>query len=88
MESIVCFTCGKVMPYQKFQKLCQTKSTEIAMNELGMRRFCCRRMLLTSIDVTQQVQDYNAVHNTIQNNPYVKIKDRYVENGKRVYSTN
>lgn len=87
MKPARCFSCGKVLgnKYAEYEKLCQTQSAESAMNQLAITRYCCRRMMLTSIDVAQQVQDYNAVHNTIQNNPYVKIKDRYVEKEKRVY---
>ena len=46
---IRCFTCSKVLgnKYEKFDKY---KDKEKGFKELGIERYCCMRMLLTSID--------------------------------------
>ena len=61
-----CFTCGNLMA-DKFEKYqAKTKSGENAaavMDSLGITRYCCRRMMLTSVETIQQIVPfYEATH--------------------------
>ena len=60
---IRCFTCSKVLgnKYEKFDKYDDKK---LAFKELGIERYCCMRMLLTSIDTYELFTDY-----TLENIP-------------------
>ena len=88
MEAIRCFTCGKVVggKYAKFRQLIQIISHEEAMNQIGLDRYCCRRMMMTSVNIADKVNDYNQVHNTMKENPYVNSKKKTVGPAGRTYS--
>jgi len=91
MEPVRCFTCNKVIGplWRRYRELCQTPDLpfEAIMKELGLRRYCCKRMMKTSVDVTQQVLDYQSVHNTLEANKYITVKTETVDATQRVYST-
>lgn len=55
---IRCFSCNKVIgnkwePYQKFLK--DGKTPKEAMDELGLGRYCCRRMILSHVDIIDRL---------------------------------
>ena len=59
-----CFTCGKIIgnKYDKYLELLQCDYTEgDALDALGLRRYCCRRMLLTHVDLIEKLLEYSAV---------------------------
>jgi len=53
---IRCFTCAKVIAdkWEAYLDLIKNGDTEaIALNKLGFKRYCCRRMILTHVDISQ-----------------------------------
>ena len=61
-----CFTCGKLVAdkYSDYQNRIKTgEDPKIVLDDLGMERYCCRRMLLTTVETVQQVIPfYEAMH--------------------------
>lgn len=97
MDPIRCFTCGKVIgsKWEKYRELYQKMEQNPAevtydgiMTELGISRWCCKRMLKTGVNVTEKILDYKKVHDVMATNPYVTYKNTSVDRTKRVYSTN
>ena len=53
-----CFTCGNLIAdkYDDYQtKLKAGEDPQKVLNDLGINRYCCRRMLLTTVETIQQV---------------------------------
>ena len=53
-----CFTCGNLIAdkFDDFQnKVKAGEEQEKILDSLGMERYCCRRMLLTTVESIQQV---------------------------------
>ncbi len=53
-----CFTCGKLLAdkYDDFQnKIKAGEEPDKVLDSLGAERYCCRRMLLTTVETIQQV---------------------------------
>ena len=61
-----CFTCGKLVAdkYSDYQIRIKTgEDPKKVLDDLGMERYCCRRMLLTTVETIQQVIPfYEAMH--------------------------
>jgi len=56
-----CFTCGKVVgsAYDVYQKsLASGKSGKEALDSTGLTRFCCRRMLVSHVDLIKEAAPY------------------------------
>lgn len=54
MLPVRCFTCNKVIGnlWEKFLEQIQNGTTEeVALNNLGLRRWCCRRMLIAYVEL-------------------------------------
>ena len=61
-----CFTCGNLIA-DKFEsyrtEVRAGKDTAAALDSLGIRRYCCRRMMLTTVETIQQIVPfYEAVN--------------------------
>lgn len=57
-----CFTCGKVVgnKWEKYLELLETDVREgDSMDQLGLQRYCCRRMILTHVDLIDKLLRYN-----------------------------
>jgi DNA-directed RNA polymerase subunit N len=58
MVPVRCFTCGAVIgdKWEEFSK--RVKNGENAgkvLDELGVKRYCCRRMLLSHVDIIDEI---------------------------------
>jgi DNA-directed RNA polymerase subunit N len=53
-----CFTCGNLVSdkFEEYQnKLKSGEEPAKILDSLGIKRYCCRRMLLTTVETIQQV---------------------------------
>jgi DNA-directed RNA polymerase I, II, and III subunit RPABC5 len=57
---IRCYTCNKVVGslYKKYKELTADYGEKVALDTLGVKRYCCRRMFLTHVDVIDKIIAY------------------------------
>ncbi|KAI3532772.1 RNA polymerase N/8 kDa subunit, partial [Colletotrichum filicis] len=56
-----CFSCGKVTGdlWERYLKLIDDGITDgDAMDQLGLKRYCCRRMVMTHVDLIEKLLKY------------------------------
>ncbi len=63
MIPVRCFTCGmligdKFAPFQARVKAGEDPAK--VLDDLGIKRYCCRRMLISSVDVIDQVLPFHS----------------------------
>ncbi len=62
MRPIRCFSCGKPLgdKYEEFERRVKEEGEdpEEVLNDMDIDRYCCRRMILTSIDSTEEMMKY------------------------------
>ncbi|MAG21971.1 MAG: DNA-directed RNA polymerase subunit N [Candidatus Diapherotrites archaeon] len=61
MVPVRCFSCGKVIGsiYEAFEeKVKKGENPEKALDELGVKRYCCRRMVFTQADLIDDIMKY------------------------------
>lgn len=61
MIPIRCFSCGKVIAssWEKFKSRAENgENKEQILNDLGITRYCCRRMLLSHIEMIDIISPY------------------------------
>jgi DNA-directed RNA polymerase I, II, and III subunit RPABC5 len=59
-----CFTCGNVIgnKWEEYKRLlAEHRDCRIALDALGLKRYCCRRMLLTHVDLIDRMLQYSAI---------------------------
>jgi DNA-directed RNA polymerase subunit N len=59
---IRCFTCGNLVgdKYSDFQQRVKSgEDPKKVLDSLGLKRYCCRRILITSMDIVDQLMPYN-----------------------------
>ena len=60
MFPVRCFTCGAVIAdkYEEYKKKTsngKSVSIEKALDDLGVKRYCCRRMFISHQDSTKEI---------------------------------
>jgi len=66
-----CFTCGNLIAdkFEEYQtKIKSGEEPAKVLSSLGIKRYCCRRMLLTTVETIQQVVPF-----------YEAIRRRHIE---------
>jgi len=61
MVPIRCFTCGSLIgdKYEEFKKrVAMGEEPGKVLDELGVKRYCCRRMFITNVDIIDQILPY------------------------------
>ncbi len=61
MVPVRCFSCGKVIGslYEEFkQRTEKGEKAESVLDELGVKRYCCRRMLLAQADLIDDIMKF------------------------------
>ncbi|MHC1579712.1 MAG: DNA-directed RNA polymerase subunit N [Candidatus Alkanophagales archaeon] len=61
MIPVRCFTCGKVIAdvWEEYKERTERgEDPKKVLDELGIRRYCCRRMLLTHAELIDEIVPY------------------------------
>ena len=60
-----CFTCGKVIGniWNKYNELIEIQSVEKTLDDLKLHRICCRRMIITHVNLIDDLIKYNKQKN-------------------------
>ena len=73
-----CFTCGKVIGNKwntYLTHLGNGTTEEQALDNLGLRRYCCRTMILSHVDLIDKLLIYNtSTENDTGNNEAASVK--------------
>lgn len=58
-----CFTCGSVVGhlYDDYRENIKEKTPDVVLDELGVERYCCRRMFMSHVDLVPNVLRYPRV---------------------------
>ena len=58
-----CFTCGSVIGhlYEQYESMVKEKKPDVCLDELGVSRYCCRRMFIAHVDIVPNVLKYARV---------------------------
>ncbi len=62
-----CFTCGKVIAdkFEQFKReVRQGEDPAVVLDSLGLNRYCCRRMLLSHIDIIDNFMAFSSQEST------------------------
>ena len=61
MRPVRCFSCGKLLAdkYDKFEELVKKgEEPKRVLDELGLKRYCCRTAVLTSVDFADEIAKF------------------------------
>ncbi len=56
-----CFSCGGVVAdkYEEFKKRVDKENPTEVLNSLGVKRYCCRRMILSQADFIDELIEFD-----------------------------
>lgn len=61
MRPIRCFSCGKLLgdKYEEFEaRIKRGEEPKRVLDELGIKRYCCRSTMLTSVDLAEEIAKF------------------------------
>jgi DNA-directed RNA polymerase subunit N len=66
---IRCFSCGKVIgdkwkPFAK--RVADGEHPKDVLDDLGVERYCCRRMLLSHVELIDEILEFYAEKETVE----------------------
>ena len=64
MRPVRCFTCGKLLAdkYEEFERRVKKgEDPAKVLDDLGFKRYCCRTVMLTSVDLMDEVMRYRTL---------------------------
>jgi len=55
-----CFTCGSVIgdKYEDYKDALKKSKPADVLDKMGIKRYCCRRMFLSHVDISSEVLNY------------------------------
>ena len=62
MIPVRCWSCGKVIAhvYEQYKEAIETgKDSDKALDDLGMERYCCRRMFVGHVDLVDEIAPFS-----------------------------
>ena len=62
MIPVRCWSCGKVIAhvYEQYKEAIETgKDSDNALDDLGMERYCCRRMFVGHVDLVAEIAPFS-----------------------------
>ena len=76
-----CYTCGKVLgnKWGTYVALCQTEGRKIALDKVGLTRWCCRSVMLTHRDMIDELLRHNAKGKQSENLSRESVPERVLK---------
>lgn len=62
MIPIRCFSCGRVVAnaYERYkERVARGENPKAVMDSLGLDRYCCRRMIVSQVDIVDDAAPYS-----------------------------
>ena len=61
MIPVRCFTCGKVISdvWDEYKERAKHEDPGKILDDLGIKRYCCRRMILTHVELIDEMAPYD-----------------------------
>ena len=58
-----CFSCGAIIghKYEEYKKLAKELGPKQALDKLGIKRYCCRRMFISHVEIADEVYKYENI---------------------------
>lgn len=84
MIPVRCFTCNNLIADKWSRFLCQKDGSGeygVTLDNIGLTRFCCRRMFLTHVDVIDDIIQYSQMDEIVDDSGTVFLCE---VNGYRV----
>lgn len=64
MVPVRCFTCGSLIgdKWEEYRRrVSGGEDAKKVLDEMGVKRYCCRRMLLSSVNIIDEVLEYSVI---------------------------